>query len=579
MNFLTSIVNGGYIKKVLSSVVWNIIGMISRVTLIFCLVHYLSYSLGENSVQLSNVIMLSLAVSALLVSMVSRIESVKGASSVSREIKKTMRSNVFRSLHSSSVRKKMRIPISEQAQLAIEGVDQLEGVYCRFVLYLVLALVSPSMTCALLLYLHAPTAIAFFSTVCLIVGSLLLVLNATRMKNRSFWSEYLSLGDAFLENLTGLVTLKLYQVDKRKQDEMDSLSATFRKATMKLLSVQLHSITGIDIIMGIGMLVGTGFAITSFFHSDLSLSVVIFIIMLVPEVFSPVRQMAAQFHVAMTGIIAGERLLNMVTMQDSDSTIPAKTEVADFEMVLENISFSYDGHTKVLDDVSLYIPQNSLTGISGASGSGKSTLAALICGRMSCDEGYFTIGGCDSKTLPESHIASIITYVGSDPVLFSGTIAYNLLMAKGDATNRELEDALHQVGLLDELRGRGGLDYCIRENADNLSGGQKQRLAVARALLLDSPVYIFDEATSNIDTVSEEIIRTLIYDMKKDKTVVFITHRLANMEQADMIYHLNQGKIREYGTHHALIEANQQYAMLYRKQCELELVRQEVVYV
>ena len=383
-----------------------------------------------------------------------------------------------------------------------------------------------------------------------------------------YWGAYAGLGDSFLENLQGLTTLKIYQADTAKAEEMDKEAEHFRRITMKVLSMQLNSITVMDVVAYGGAAAGIITAAYQFAAGTISLAAAFSIILLAAEFFIPLRLLGSFFHIAMNGMAASDKLfyiLDLPEPAEARGTIDNAAAIS-----VQSLSFSYTEQRSILTDINLTIPHGSFIALAGESGCGKSTIAALLSGKHKNYTGRILFGADELKTIDESCIMQHITVVKHNAYLFKGTVGDNLRLAKPDASAEEMTAALKKVNLADFLDTQKGLDTELQEGGLNFSGGQRQRLALARALLFDSPVYIFDEATSNIDIESEERILQVIHELKQTKTVLLISHRLANSVEADCIYFMEHGKITEKGAHSELMALNGRYCALYKSQYELE---------
>jgi ABC-type transport system involved in cytochrome bd biosynthesis fused ATPase/permease subunit len=340
---------------------------------------------------------------------------------------------------------------------------------------------------------------------------------------------------------------------------------------MKVLTMQLNSITIMDLIAYGGAALGVILAVSRYAGGKVSLIGALLIILLAADFFLPMRLLGSYFHIAMNGMAASDkifRLLDLPEPKQGTETI----EAADCAILCREVRFGYEAGREILHGVDLDLPMGSFTALVGESGCGKSTLAALLMGRNRGYTGRVTVGGVDLAEIAESSRMQNFTYISHQSYLFKGTVRENLCMAKPDATDAELWGVLEKANLADFVRGERGLDTPLDAQGANLSGGQRQRLALARALLHDSPVYIFDEATSNIDVESENAIMAQVYALANSgtKTVLLISHRLANVTGADQIYVLESGRVAESGTHAELLRANGSYAALWNAQQQLE---------
>ena len=361
--------------------------------------------------------------------------------------------------------------------------------------------------------------------------------------------------------------MKIYQADAFKNDEMNVEAEKFRKITMKVLTMQLNSITIMDLIAYGGAALGVIMAATQLRAGKIDLAGALLIILLAADFFIPMRQLGSFFHIAMNGMAASDKIFRLLDLSE-----PAHGGVScpAGDIVCRGLRFSYEPEREILHGVDLTIPQGKFVSLVGESGCGKSTISALLMGRNKGYTGSMTVGGAELRDIEEASLMRRITYVSHQSYLFKGTVRDDLLMGKPDASDDELWCALTQVDLADFLKSEAGLDTQLSERGENLSGGQRQRLALARALLHDSPVYIFDEATSNIDVESENDIMAQIHALAGRKTVLLISHRLANVTASDEIYVLERGNIVQHGTHDALLKQGGAYAALWSAQQALE---------
>jgi ABC-type transport system involved in cytochrome bd biosynthesis fused ATPase/permease subunit len=486
----------------------------------------------------------------------------------SRAVKKVLREKIYQKLLRLGTSYPKQAQTSEVVQVAVEGVDQLETYFAAYLPQFFYAMLAPLTLFVYLCFINVPSAIALLLCVPLIPVAIAAVQTWAKKLLSKYWGQYTALGDTFLENLQGLTTLKIYQADEFKQQEMNQQAEQFRKITMKVLTMQLNSITIMDLIAYGGAALGVILAATQYRGGHVTLSGALLIILLAADFFLPMRLLGSYFHIAMNGMAASDkifRLLDLPEPEHGDAGVPA-----DCTIVCQNVHFSYEVDREILHGVDLSFPCGSFTAIVGESGCGKSTLAALLMGRNRGYTGSITVGGVELRDISEESLMQNFTYISHQSYLFKGTVRDNLLMGEPSAADKKLWDALERVNLADFLRDENGLDTLLTESAANLSGGQRQRLALARALLHDSPVYIFDEATSNIDVESENDIVAQIFDLAKTKTVLLISHRLANVVGADSIYVMENGNVVEQGTHSELLAQNGLYSKLWDAQQALE---------
>jgi len=492
-----------------------------------------------------------------------------------RAVKKTLREQIYQKLLKLGMSYREELKTSEIVQVAVEGVEQLETYFGAYLPQFFYAMAAPLTLFIVLLPVSVPAAVLLFVCVPLIPVAIALVQTWAKKLLSGYWDQYTALGDTFLENLQGLTTLKVYQTDGIRHAKMNEESEKFRKITMKVLTMQLNSITIMDIVAYGGAALGIVVALLQYRGGYTGFGGCLLIILLSADFFLPMRQLGSFFHIAMNGMAASGKIFRLLELKEEPQE--KKQEIPDTEALirLDEVCFSYEPEREILHDISMELKPGSFTAIVGESGSGKSTLASVLTGQNKRRKGTLTIGGVDFDDISEESRMRHITYVSHNSYLFGGTVRDNLLMAKPDASEEELWRVLEQTKLSDFLKSEQGLDTVLTAQASNLSGGQRQRLALARALLHDSPVYLFDEATSNIDVESENDIMEQIIALAQKKTVIVISHRLANTVTADRIYVLADGKLAERGTHEKLLEKRGVYASLWNTQQALEHIKKE----
>lgn len=485
----------------------------------------------------------------------------------SKAVKKMLRENIFFKLLELGNAYQEGVKTSEVIQVAVEGVDQLETYFGAYLPQFFYAMLAPLTLFAYLSFVNFPSAVVLLICVPLIPVAIAAVQTWAKKLLSKYWGQYTALGDTFLENLQGLTTLKIYQADEFKHKEMNAEAEKFRRITMKVLTMQLNSITIMDFIAYGGAALGVILAATQYRAGHVTLTGCLLIILLAADFFLPMRQLGSFFHIAMNGMAASDKIFRLL-----DLPVSAKRtlECPHGDIVFKNLFYSYEPDREILHGVDLCFPVSSFTAIVGESGCGKSTVASILMGRNKGYSGSVTIGGTELREIDENSLMREIIYIGHQSYLFKGTVRDNLQMGRPDASDADMWAALEQVRLADFLRNEQGLDTRLTEKGGNLSGGQCQRLALARALLHNSPVYIFDEATSNIDVESENDIMERIHALAKEKTVILISHRLANVTAADQIYVMEQGRIAESGSHEALLTNHNVYEKLWNAQQTLE---------
>lgn len=487
----------------------------------------------------------------------------------SKAVKKTLREKIYEKLLKLGTSYQEKVQTSEVVQVAVEGVDQLETYFGAYLPQFFYAMIAPLTLFVILCFINVPSAVVLLICVPLIPVAIAAVQTWAKKLLSKYWGRYTALGDTFLENLQGLTTLKIYQADEFKHKQMNEASEEFRKITMKVLTMQLNSITIMDLIAYGGAALGIVMSVTQFKAGHIGLAGAILIILLSADFFIPMRQLGSFFHIAMNGMASSDKIFKLLDLPE-DNNENGKECPKDGDIVCKNLAFSYDDDREILHGIDMAFKSGSFTAVVGESGCGKSTTAGIIMGHMKNYMGNVTIGGNSLSQISEASLMKHITYVGHNSYLFKGTVRQNLLMGSPDTKDDKLWEVLKEVNLADFLKGEDGLDTKLLEKASNFSGGQCQRLALARALLHDSPVYIFDEATSNIDVESENEIMERIYELAKSKTVILISHRLANVTGADNIYVLESGNVAECGTHEELLDRHGVYEKLWNAQQELE---------
>lgn len=504
----------------------------------------------------------------------------------SKVVKSKLRHMIYEKLLKIGDKYQDKFSTSEILQVSAEGVEQLEIYFSKYLPQLFYSLLAPMTLFVLVSFMSLKTAFVLFICVPLIPISIIRIQKFAKKLLAKYWGSYVQLGDHFLDNMQGLTTLKVYQSDEFKNEEMNVDAENFRRITMKVLTMQLNSVTLMDLIAYGGSALGVVFASLEFAQGNIEFSQALAIILLSAEFFIPLRLLGSFFHIAMNGMAASEKMFRLIDMEEDSSiekeyfnngkevSVDKNTEDKAY-ISGENIEFGYEEGKNVIKGISFEIPKNSFVSIVGESGCGKSTLASILMGYNKITSGKLSIKNRNAEEISTDEKMKLMTMVSFQNYLFKGTVRENLLMGRHDIKDDKLLDALKSVNLYEFFSTLEGLETKIAEQASNLSGGQRQRLCIARALLHDSEIYIFDEATSNIDVESEEIIVDLIKKLKREKTVIQITHRLANVVESDEIYMMDSGNIIEKGTHSELMERKGRYEKMYTAQKELELYARE----
>ena len=486
------------------------------------------------------------------------------------DVKRILREKIYEKMLKLGASYSEQVSSSEVVQVVAEGVEQLETYFGKYLPQLFYSLIAPLTLFIILCRVSLKASVILLICVPLIPISIVVVQKIAKKLLNKYWNIYTGLGDSFLENLQGLTTLKIYQADQQKADEMDVESQNFRKITMKVLTMQLNSTSVMDIVAYGGAAIGMAVAVSEFLKGNISVAGTLGIVLLASEFFLPLRLLGSFFHIAMNGMAASDKIFKILDLpepQAGEKTLPDGA----LDVTLKDVHFSYEEDREILKGIGLNLPAGNFVSLVGESGCGKSTIAGILATKNRGYNGEITIGGVPLNEVNETNLMQRVVLVRHNSYLFKGTVEENLKMAKPDATKEEMEAVLQKVNLLGFLQTQDGLQTQLLEKASNLSGGQCQRLVIARALLrTDSAVYIFDEAASNIDVESEELIMNVIHELAKTKTVLLISHRLANVVKSDKIYFLKDGEIKESGKHDELMSRNGAYRHLYESQMALE---------
>lgn len=550
---------------VLATVAWQWVGLLGNAAVVWVIARTLAALAVGGTVPASALAILSSGIVARAIS--ARLAS-RESFIASQGVKKTLRRRIYEKLLALGPDYVEAVPTAEVVQLSVEGCEQLEAYFGQYLPQLFYAVLAPATLFFMVAPVCLPAAVVLLLCVPLIPVTIVAVQKVAKRILGDYWDQYAELGDSFLENLQGLTTLKIYQADAARHEAMNAEAERFRVVTMKVLSMQLNSIIVMDIVALGGAVAGMAVALTFAAAGAVDLFGCLFIILISADFFLPMRQLGSYFHVAMNGIAASEKIFRLLGLPDP-APRPLLPERGD-HFSMGRVSFSYEEGRRVLDKVDIDVPSVGLTAIVGESGSGKSTVAALLSGCYDGYEGNVFLGGKQVRDIDRAALARYVTVVGLQARLFAGTVADNLRMAAPDATDEELWQALELARLADFLREQDGLATRLAENAANLSGGQRQRLSLARAILHNSPVYIFDEATSNVDVESEQDIMDAICGLARYKAVVVISHRLVNAVPARRIYVLDHGVLAGAGTHEELLAGCAEYRALWDAQAELE---------
>lgn len=491
-----------------------------------------------------------------------------------RNVKKDLRQKIYDKIIKLGVRTTDNMSMAGLTQLSMEGVEQLDLYYSAYIPQFFYAMIAPIILFVVTVRINWAVALVLLACVPLIPMSIIAVSRYAKKIFAKYWGKYTSMGDSFLDSVQGLKELKIFQADAAQNIKMNETSEEFRKITMKVLVMQLASTTIMDMVAYGGAGLGIALTIHAVVNGTLSAYAALFLILVAVDFFLPLRAFGSAFHIAMNGASAGNKILSLLAQPDP---VWGNETVDSTKIAMKDVTFSYDGTRDVLQHISMSFGSTGMYAIVGESGSGKSTVVNLLLGAYHPQQGSILVGNKPLETLNREAYYSHISVVSYNTYIFNETIRQNFMLAKADVTDEEIYNALKKVNLYDFIIGNGGLDKIITEDAANISGGQKQRLALAINLVANKDIYIFDEATSNIDIESEAIIMNNIKELSKEKSVIAISHRLANVIAADTIYYIEDGEVKEHGTHAELMNMHEGYAKLYTTQKNLEEGYTEVI--
>lgn len=583
-------------KWILLSALSSWISLLCNTAITFVTVRFI-FGLYNSSLDKKTVFVLLFAASAALII---RVIAVRKRSYFSyragTEVKRTLRSMLYDKFISLKLNYSQYISMAEVTQIGTDGIEQLDSYFGAYLPQFFFSMAAPVTLFIILAPINFFAALVLFICVPLIPLSIAAIQTVAKRILKRYLDVYTGLGDSFLDNLRGLITLKAYADDEAQHRELNAEAENFRRVTMRVLTMQLNSIFVMDTVAYGGTALGTIVSLYQLRAGTLSIEGTLLFILLCAEFFLPLRALGSFFHIAMNGITAANRLFELMDVKSDSASVLSEAELEETAkkikraqpgslpvLEVKNLNFNYNASKQALKNISLEFLKPGFYGIAGESGSGKSTAAALLMGLQKNYSGEILLSGIEAKKLPDEFRARYMNLVSTESFLFGASVRENLLIANPSASDEELMSVLKEV-LLDEFilnrnssgDGNSGLDFYIESGGKNLSGGQVQRFALARALLHDTDIYIFDEAVSNIDVESEELILSTLYELSKTKIIIFISHRLANIENADHIYVFEKGEIKEEGTHSSLIEKNGIYARMYLQQKDLEKIRMDV---
>lgn len=553
-------------KYIFVAVALQVLGLIANVgiTASICWAIYLAITKAELLMYLYPAIgaVVGIIVRYTMTRLTGDIKDVLG-----RKVKKDLRERTYNKIVKLGVKSTDGMSMAGLTQVSMEGVEQLDLYYSSYLPQFFFAMLAPIILFIICVWIDWRTALVLLACVPLIPVSIIAVSKYAKKIFAKYWGKYTSMGDKFLDSVQGLKELKIFKADEAQHDKMNESAEEFRKITMKVLVMQLASTTIMDLVAYGGAGAGIALAICGAAFWGLNPIYALFLALVAVEFFLPLRAFGSAFHVAMNGASAGKKIISLLNTPDP---VWGTEEVSGRAISLDNVTFSYDGKRDVLKGINMTFPEKGMTAIVGESGCGKSTVVNMLVGALRPKEGSVTVGGKTLESLSRDSYYSHLAVVSYNTYIFNQTVRENFVLANGSATDEQIYAALESVNLAEFIRENGGLDKVITEDANNISGGQKQRLALAVNLVADKDIYVFDEATSNIDVESEAIIMRNIKALSKNKSVIVISHRLANVVPADNIYFMENGEVKESGAHTVLMSDKHGYEKLFTTQKQLE---------
>ena len=563
---------GAHKKYVISSVLFMILGMLANIG-ITASICWAVYLLIEKQPALMYIYPAMTAIVAIIVRYIASRLTGDWKDVLGRKVKKDLRARIYDKILRLGVKSADGMRMAGLTQVSMEGIEQLDLYYSTYLPQFFFSMIAPFILFAICVGIDWRTSLVLLACVPLIPVSIVAVSKYAKRIFAKYWGKYTSMGDVFLDSVQGLKELKIFRADAARHKKMNASAEEFRRITMKVLVMQLASTTIMDLVAYGGAGAGIALSVVGLMNGRLAPAAALFLVLVAVEFFLPLRALGSAFHVAMNGASAGKQIISLLNQPDP---VWGKEEVTGTQLKLENVTFSYDGRRDVLKNVSMTFPEKGMTAIVGESGCGKSTVVSILIGAYRPKAGDVTVGGQPLESVTRESYYVHIASVSYNTYIFNDSVRANFELAKKNVSDEEIWNALEKVNLAGFIRENGGLDKVIAEDANNVSGGQKQRLALAVNLVANKDIYVFDEATSNIDIESEAIIMRNIKAMSAEKSVIVISHRLANVVPADNIYFMEDGEVKESGSHAELMNAHGGYAKLYTAQKELEEGYQDV---
>lgn len=556
-------------KYIVYDILFKLLGLFSQIIMVFTITRVIQKAMYLNLTNTDILMFFIIFCLVLFIRVFSDKMSTRCSYLASCDVKIILRKKIYEKLLKLGTSYRQKVSTAEVVQITTEGVEQLEVYFGKYLPQFFYSMIAPVILFIVLSFISFKVSVILLIFVPLIPLSIVMVAKIAKKLLSKYWNTYTGLGDSFLENLQGLTTLKIYRADEDRSIKMDKEATKFRKVTMKVLIMQLNSISVMDIVAFGGASIGMILSVIEVINKNITFSNALMIILLASDFFIPVRLLGSFFHISMNAMAACDKIFYLLDLEEMKNGKKVCDE-KNMQIEFSNVSFSYDEKRDILKNINLTFNKNKITSLVGKSGSGKSTIANIISGKIKNFKGDIFISKIKLLDIDEKNLLKNITIVSHNSYIFKGTVRENLLMADENLTDFQMNKALKQVNLFDFLQRENGLDTKILEKGSNFSGGQLQRLAIARAILKNSSVYIFDEATSNIDSESEKMIMKVIFELSKEKTIILISHKLSNVIYSDNIYFIEDGEIVASGKHKELLEKNKDYKKLYNLQYELE---------
>lgn len=561
-------------KYIVCIIILMIIGLLCSLNITFYIVHITKIfvsSISTNTSGINNAKKYYILGILLLITIIIKFIASYTANVLKdilgRKVKQNLREQIYDKIIKIDQKQIGDLNLAGLTQVSIEGIEQLDIYFSNYLPQFFYSTIAPFILFLVFVFLDYKVAILLICLVPLIPISIIAVSKYAKKIFAKYWGKYTSMGDLFLDGVQGLKDLKIFQSDKDYNEKLNISAEEFRKITMKVLVMQLASVTIMDLVAYLGAAGGISLTIYELYSNNINVYVALFLILTAVEFFLPLRLLGSYFHIAMNGISAGKKILNILEYEEIKW---GENKVDNFDINLNNVTFSYNKEYNALENININFPSVGLSGICGPSGSGKSTIVKLLLGEYKPNSGNINLNNKDLYSYSKKDYYSNIGLVSYDTYIFNQSVKDNFKMYKEDVTDQEIYDALKQVNLYDFIVNNIGLDKVINEDANNISGGQKQRLALALNLIVPKKIYIFDEATSNIDIESEEIIFNTIYSLSSKANVIVISHRLENIVKANNIYYLENGKLIEHGNFDQLISLQGGFYKQYMLQHEQE---------